>query len=322
MLDNTVVENTNVDVKSIVNEQESQAKKKLFDFSKEEKNAFKRIDRKQEVLDVLEYQKNGDEILFEKLYNNRIQTLQIWARKYYYVGASREDVFTDLSAVFFKAVVKFVEKKLVNGKMKRMPAFNTYLFTSLKHHVINQWNKKRVNKRTTIEGIPGEDLTLSLDFPYDHNGSNCTLIDIVPNKKGKDSVIEEIAIKDAINVLSQNKPELKEFLVNLSKDEKITTLLKTLKRTKGRLRLMNKQMTSFEKKDEDSRFSHIDRLIRERKSLKEEFEVIGYEIKGNFVNYEIELNKTDRHSKISKEIRNLRKNKEYYLKKIKGISHL
>ena len=50
-----------------------------FSFNDEQRAAFRKINRDQESLDVVRFQKTGDADILEKLYNNRIQTLKIWS---------------------------------------------------------------------------------------------------------------------------------------------------------------------------------------------------------------------------------------------------
>ena len=76
-------------------------------WTNEEKAAFAPIDRVQENRDIIQFQKTGDVAFFNKVYDNRIPTLKVWARKYYYLVDSADDMYGELSFYFAKAAMKY-----------------------------------------------------------------------------------------------------------------------------------------------------------------------------------------------------------------------
>ena len=284
---------------------------------KEKRIMFAEIDRHQESDQVMEFQRTGDEAIMENLYNKRLQTLQIWARKYHYVGMSEEDVFADLVTVFIKSVYKYKVNKRTKhyGKSKKAviseTPFNTYLYYALQNYIINQWNRKRAKKRMS-NNVPAESITLSLDYSYNNpDDSSCSLIDVIPNKEeSQETMMENIYLKETIDVLSNGNKTIQKFLKKLSNDNRLTSTLKDLRMAEGRIRLKPRQKSRFKARRKCLR--RVRDFIRERKHILKDFDVVNYFVKDNFLHYKIEMWKTKEHDDINKEIRKIRRNKDRY----------
>jgi len=114
----------------------------------EEINApsFTPIDRDKEDASVLQFQKTGNVKILEEVYLGRVQTLKIWASRYYYLACAHnkhlgsEEMFSELIQVFLKAVNGYKKKRKsdINGKSTWLSTpFNTYLWYSLTNYVRN-----------------------------------------------------------------------------------------------------------------------------------------------------------------------------------------
>lgn len=305
-------------IKSIGNINNRNANKiKTFDFTESEKREmFAVIDRDRESKDVLEFLKSGDMSIMERLYNNRIQTLQIWARKYHYIGMSQEDVFADMVTVFIKAVHKYRKNKRSKryGKSKKLVVsetpFNTYLFYALQHYVINQWSRKRAKKRMSND-VPAENVTLSLNYSYNNpDDSACSLIDVVANGSENEKIMmDRIHLKETMDILSDGNKSVRKFLKRLSEDDKLTASLKELKLSEGRIKLRPRQASRFGSK---RCVGVVRNFIKDQKNIISAFNLIEYYVKNNFLHYTIELKKTKMHDEINREMRRIRKNKDHY----------
>ena len=161
-------------------------------WSDEEKEAFQ-IDRAKEDEDVVRFQKTGDVSIFEKLYANRIPTLKVWAKKYYYLSDSSDDMYGELTFYFTKAIFKYD---------KRRGSFNTCLYTFFQNCVRNLRNSKLAKKRRPIDSDPNKiaNYMLSLDYDYnikDNDGS--TLKDVLPSETSdKENEIQNIRLEETL----------------------------------------------------------------------------------------------------------------------------
>jgi len=117
------------------------------------------IDRDQEDKDVAKYQKNGDEVLFEKIYNARIPTIKWWTRKYHCVMGNYSDMEGELRYYFVRAI---------NAYDKKRGSFNTCLFTFFLNRIRNIITKRSSNKRMP-KGVKSnlDNFVLSLDYGWD-----------------------------------------------------------------------------------------------------------------------------------------------------------
>lgn len=263
------------------------------------------IDRSQEDKDVLKFQQNGDMRLLEKLYNNRIPTLKVWATKNFYPGLaiSQDDLFEELSVVFVKAAQHF-DKSRGN--------FNTCLFNFLLNRIKNMKNGMHAKKRVseTYEG-PRAGMVLSLDYAYnDKDGSDVTLKDIIPDPEydGKKTPIE-----DTVEVLAGGNTVLRDFLYKVSHGESISNLLKEAKQKEGTFKINSSSI----KKIKNGGKKVIKELLKDHKVFDQEFEVVEYKLTDLDLVFKVQLRKTKEYEMLSKAIRNFKKNKKQYISRIK-----
>ena len=272
------------------------------------------IDRDEEDKDVASFQKTGDLKLLEKLYKQRIPTLHSWANKYYYPGlvSSVEDLFAELSVVFVKAAEKYDKKR---------GAFNTCLYTFLLNRIKNLKSSKHAKKRISDDYTgPLCGMILSLDFAYnDKDGSAVTLKDIIPSEASEKEnfVLKEAMFDETVKVLSENNPQFEEFLLKISEGGSLASLLKEHKTKSGSITVKPSQANKL--KTTRSKKMVVD-LLRAQHKISGDFVLVDYDIVGHQVNYVVEMKKTDEVDNILKTIRELRKNKELYLNRIKGLS--
>ena len=265
------------------------------------------IDRPQEDRDVELYQKTKDKAILNKIYHNRIPTLQFWANKNYYPGLtmSVEDLFGDLSIVFVKAIDKYT---------KGRGSFNTCLFTFLLNRIKNMKSSQHAKKRISAEyDGPLNSMVLSLDFAYnDKEGSNVTLKDILPAEKEKSE--ESMTFKETISLLSKNDPILKDFLYKISEGYSLAALLKESKMKTGEIQI-NLSQYDMLKRQRNKNF--VRSLLKEKCNFND-FILVDYKLGCLKVIYTIELKKTPEFIAVSRAVRELRSHKEYYIAKLKG----
>lgn len=263
------------------------------------------IDRNQEDKDVVEFQKTGDMRLLEKLYNNRIPTLKVWATKHYYPGLaiSQDDLFEELSVVFVKAAQKF-DKSRGN--------FNTCLFNFLLNRIKNMKNGMHAKKRVseTYDG-PRSGMVLSLDYTYnDKDGSDITLKDVIPDPEYD---AKKMPIDDTVEVLSGGNSVLRDFLHKVSNGESVSNLLKEAKQKEGTFKLNQVSISKIKTASKKA----IKEFLKDNNIFDQEFEVVEYQLNGTELSFKVQLRKTKEYDIISKAIRNFKKNKHQYIAKIK-----
>ena len=264
------------------------------------------IDRAQEDKDVALFQKTGDMRLLEKIYNNRIPTLKVWATKHYYPGLaiSQDDLFEELSVVFVKAAQKF---------QKGRGNFNTCLFTFLLNRIKNLKNGMHAKKRVseTYEG-PRSGMVLSLDFAYnDKDGSDITLKDVIPDPEFDP---KKMLIDDTVEVLSNGNEVLKDFLYKVSHGESVSNLLKEAKQKEGTFTIK----PASAKKIKGGGKRAIKEFLKENKLFDQDFDVVEYKLTDLELSFRVQLRKTKEYELLSKAIRHFKKNKKQYISKIKA----
>ncbi len=270
----------------------------------EEQPSFVEIDRDQEDKDVVLFQKTGDKEIFEKLYKNRIPTLQIWARQYFYLMDSKEDMFGELSHYFYKAIINYEKNK---------GSFNTCLYTFLIYHIRNLHIGKNAKKRLPLF-MDGEinkyNFMLSLEYKYnDKNGSVNTLKDVIPDSKNKpDDTLKKMDLEETVSYLSHGSPIVKGFLRKISDGSTLASALKEYKTKTGFISIGRR----LAKKIEDKRNCKnlVKEIIKDKVNV-DRFALIDYYVgKYNKLCYTIEMKKTQEANIILKAIRRFRKNKE------------
>ncbi|MFA7219433.1 MAG: hypothetical protein WC119_02935 [Synergistaceae bacterium] len=283
-----------------------------WDDEKEIKNIVV-IDRSQEDEAVEHFQKTGDLATLEAVYRQRIPTIKSWANKHYYPGLtfSVDDLFEDLSVVFVKAAEKYDRSR---------GTFNTCLFNFLLNRLKNIKNSKHAKKRKSDEYQgPAIGMILSLDYEYNaDDGAEVTLKDIIPanNPTETDYVLTNMYMEEALDVLSHNNPEFKEFLSKIGEGSSLVSLIRQYKTKKGSIKVSPVDAKRFRTKKCNKMVST---LLKDKKITKEDFTLLGYEVDSkNRLRYEIELKKTKETDQFMRSLRELRKNKEFYREKIKG----
>ena len=266
------------------------------------------IDREQEDGDVELYQRTKDKDILNRVYRNRIPTLQFWANKNFYPGltTSVEDLFGDLSLVFIKAIEKY---------NKGRGSFNTCLFTFLLNRIKNMKNSQHAKKRISEEyDGPLSSMVLSLDFAYnDKDGANVTLKDILPAALEENE--ESMSFKEIITLLSKNDPILKDFFNKISEGHSLASLLKQSKIRTGEIQINLSQYDSLKKRRNKIL---VKNLLIEKGIVDGEFTMVDYSLGCLKVFYTIELKKTPEFVAISRAVRELRNHKEYYIARLKG----
>jgi len=272
------------------------------------------IDRDQEDADILAYQKTGDVEYLNKVFVARIPTLRYWAYKHYYPGLtdSIHDFYGHLVCVFVKAAQKYDSQR---------GAFNTCLYTFLLNRIKNIKNSKYAKKRISEEyDGPLNSMVLSLDYTYGNDGdSEKTLKDLIKSHGDFDgfSPLDKISLDDTLEILAEGNDILKEFFERLSKGGSMASLIKEYKIKSGKLRVNDGQVKQLRTR----RATRIvTEMIKQRKALDADFKLVDYTLKGNTVNYTIEMKKTKETDLIMKSIRQLRNNKDLFLTKIVGTS--
>ena len=273
---------------------------------------------------VMEFQKSGDLRILETIYLNRIPTLNYWARKNRHLdNNSFQDIKGELTRIFLKAVKQYKSKRntKIDGKSETAKTdFNTYLYTSFNYALCNIYNRKKAKKRTPYpsENTKLANMLLSLDYVYGHSDDGgFTLKDIIADKAtGKDGkVTAQMQIEEMLDVLSHDCPDVtKNFLRQISEGRSISSLLKEYKVREGKV----KTTTKIIKKINNSRrpcVRIVANLIAEE--VPERFKLVDFYTNGCDVYYTIEMHKTKETDVILSRIRKLKKNKDFYLDKIK-----
>lgn len=276
----------------------------------EEHSGFVEIDRKKEDKNVAIYQKTKDREIFDNLYKDRIPTLQIWARQYYYLMDSKEDMFGELSRCFYKAVMNYKKNK---------GSFNTCLYTYLINHIRNIHIGKQAKKRIPqflSEEINKYNFMLSLEYKYNNkDGSENALKDLIIDPKyDTNSMLGRMDLEETVNYLSHGCPTVRGFLRKISAGSTLASALKEYKTKTGYINVGRKIAQKIENKTRCK--SLVKDIIRHKMDI-DCFSLINYHVeKYNKLFYTIEMKKTQETNLILRAIRKLRKNKEVLAERI------
>jgi len=276
------------------------------------------IDRNKEDKTVMEFQKTGDVEILDSVFKARIGTLWKWAIDNYYpsLTCSVEDLFGDLTCEFVKAAQKFDKKR---------GTFNTCLYNFLLNRIKNIKNGVHANKRTSKEYKgPLSGMTLSLDYSYNHkDGGEITLKDIIADKqyaKGSDG-FSGMHLSDTLDILARDNSKLKNFLAQVSGGNSVVSLIKEAKTKRGYVRLNKDQAQSLKRARNKKRFVMDLLKYKKRREIDVPFQLLAYNFSGSSkLEYAIELKKTEESSMLTKAIRNLRRNRDDYVMKIRGVN--
>lgn len=278
------------------------------EFKNQLKSAFVPINRKEEDKEVVRFQETGDMEIIEQLYKNRITTIRTWANRYHYLASSTEDLFADLSFHFVN--------KVVPGYNKKKGSFNTFLYTSFLNYVRNILTGLSAKKRTP-KGHDGKtgNFLLSLDYNYscDENGST-TLKDIISNEMVLyEDPAKTLRFSETIDALSCDDDVLKVFFVKLSEGATINSIVKECKTHEGKIKLDCHMAQKLSRRKCNKIVSG---LIKQRKKIKDEFDLIDYKVVSKSLHYKIEMHNNDEADHFIKSIRKIRKHKDYYMAKM------
>jgi len=282
--------------------------------------------KNEENLAVAKFQEAHDMSIMEKIYLNRVPTLKWWATKNKYLdNNSYEDVLGELTKIFVRTVYKYKtarEKEDDKGKMKTVKThFNTYLYYALDHSMCNLYNRRLAKKRCPLE-MDVENISsilLSLNFSYGDGDSEFTLQDVIPDEAtGWDGkVVDSICFNETLDVLhAENEPDyIREAFVKLSEGNSLASILKEHNVKKGYIPIDHNQVERFK---QISNKNVVKKLVADRRSLEQPFELVGYEVQNKRLRYIIEFGKTTASESIVKKIRSLRRNKDSYMRHIRG----
>jgi len=305
-----------VDQEKIIVEEEHNVNKidKSFykpNWTAEEKSAFAPIDRKQENKDVMLFQETGDKEAFERVYQNRVPTLKVWAKRYYYLMDSADDMFGELTFYFAKAAKTYKGNK---------GSFNTWLYTILQNCVRNIRNSKKAKKRRPLGSDPNSisNFTLSLDYDYNTKGGNeSTLKDLLSEELGEEGgVLEKMHMEETIKILSNEDPMVRGLLRKLGNGDTISSIVRDLKTKSGKVKISKDQANRLSTKRKCNRI--VTDIIKENSEIQK-FELVNYEITpSNKLHYTVELHKTPEADEVMKTIRTLRRDKSRFMSMIQG----
>ena len=271
------------------------------------------IDRKEENESIMLFQETGDMSLLESIYIARIPTLKNWALKYYYPGLelSIDDFMEELSIVFIKAANKYnIEKG----------SFNTCLYTYLNNRIKNMKNSTHAKKRRpeNYDG-PVSGILLSLDYSYsnDKGGNATTLIDILKSHESGDAsgFANNTNFYETVDLLSDGNDMLKSVFIKLGEGNTLSSIIREIKTVKGNLKVTKRELKILQ----DDNYTSLKDVIVKKTDIEDlNFTVLDWELIGkNKISYAIELKDTEEAKLIQRTIKDLRKNKEEYIKKIK-----
>lgn len=273
--------------------------------------SFIDIDRKEENKDVVKFQKSGDPDILEKLYRQRIPTLQIWAHKYRYLSYSADDMFGEFTFHFMKSIQSYEEKR---------GDFNTLLYSSLLYCARNMRSNKQAKKRRPLEdNDPNKLSNFVVSLDQTKSDDDVPLRELIANENAtEEDVASNMCLKEAISVLSKEDSQDREligFLKRISDGNSVAYLLREYKTRSGKLRLTPQQANKFSKRMYKRLVAE---MIQQRKNIREPFTLVGYEVNKQTLSYVIELKKEKRADKAMRLVRKLRRNKAHLVQKIMG----
>ena len=224
---------------------------------------------------------------------------------------SIDDFLEELSIVFVKAANKYnIEKG----------SFNTCLYTYLNNRIKNMKNSTHAKKRRpeNYDG-PISGILLSLDHSYsnDKGGGETTLRDVLTKQESGDDteVVRATNFQETVRLLSNGNDILKSVFIKLGQGSTLSSIIRDLKTRKGEMKVTSKELKSLESDNYDGL---KDVIVKKLKISDQEFVVVDYRLVGaNRISYSIEFKDTEEAKLIQKTIKDLRKNKEEYIRKIK-----
>jgi len=227
------------------------------------KSVFVAVDRDREDCLVNEYQTTQDAKTLQSLYEMRKQTLQIFSKKYKHLNMNNEDVFSEASMIWMKCVNQYEYKpkkrtvKTKGGKVvidqkgrqktvfKRTP-FNTFLYSSLLHHMSNIYKRQHSKKRVDKNGNPQEQNLISIDYEYETCSNNSSSVSL------KDMLIcdlplpySRISVENTIEEISEKDDDIKDALVRFVSDGHIKKISSACQNIVDRVAIYGKDIKIF-----------------------------------------------------------------------------
>lgn len=273
---------------------------------KEENKAFN-IDRVKEDEAVVRYQQTGDVSTIERLYEDRVPSLQFWTSHFYYLmDNSKDDMFGEFRRQFMRAIIYYDKKR---------GHFNTCLYTFIRNCIINLIVSKHAKKRCP-EGVDfdfNQGFVTSLNKKYDSkNGDGNTLLDVISNQlEDCNKAPDKMSFNETLNILSNNDSKVKGFLKKIGDGFTLAKLIKECKTVTGSLHVKKNQYENIKSK------KGIINLIKTNNNILAPFKLLDYEIcEPTKINYRIEMRKSKEADLFLKTIRKLRKNSGWYMSSI------
>jgi len=261
---------------------------------------FVKVNRKEEDQDVIDFQRTQDMKILTRIYNRRVPSLQIWARKYAYLENNFDDMFEELTFHCIKAI---------NGFNHKLGSFNTFLFSTLIYCIRNKKSRGNAQKRRPygVEVNETSNFLLSLDYNYSSNGdADLTFKDTLPAPDTKTK--DDHRLLETINILANGDDNLKWFLNGLSEGGSISSLMRNMKTKQGRIKLNNIQTKKINPKRRCNKV--ISDIIKYEKKIVDDFNLVDYQvINADKLHYTIEMKKTQESDSVMKSIRKFRKQK-------------
>jgi hypothetical protein len=265
------------------------------------------IDRDAENKAIMEFQKTDDMRILEDVYIKRIPTLKVWALRFYYPGLelSIDDFMEELSIVFIKCANKYnIEKG----------SFNTSLYTYLNNRIKNMKNSTHAKKRRPVDyDGPVSGILLSLDHAYssDGNSGETTLADILLKEEGNNTT-NMTDFQETVHLLSNGNEVLRSVFVKLGEGSTLSSIIRDIKTFKGDIKVSSKELRALEEND----YTSLKDIIVKKEKIQKEFTVVDYDIDKKTITYSIEYKETEESTLVQKTIKDLRKNKDEYMRKI------
>lgn len=271
------------------------------------RSSFKQINRSDEDMMVSRYQKTKDKNILEQLYELREPTLQIWARRYAYLGPTSEDVLSDVGIIWLKCIDQYEYKEKVRkirnkkgnllfdkkGKVKtviKRTPFNTFLYTALRNYMSNVAKRRHSKKRVDAEGRPLESTMVSLDREYDVRNSNSsdksTLYDVlVSDTPGASSRAETNTL---IEDISKGDNEIREVLAQYVADPHIRKISSACKYTSGSIRVGYNDHRLLKNAHKKTAKKRLKEIIDKSGKYTKNYVIVNFALeKGRVINFEI-----------------------------------
>ena len=122
--------------------------------------------------------------------------------------------------------------------------------------------------------------------------------------------------EETLDLLAHENMDFRHFLERLSDGTSFASLIKEYKTKQGKIKLTPTQRKQIGQRGKKEVVAHF---IRKNGKVDDDFKILDYKIlPSNVMAYTIELKRTDETDSIIKQVRELRKNKDWYLNKIKG----